>query len=116
MSKNIFIIILLLSIINYTSTQNKEEINDKENIDEEEENKDNNDTYYDDDKEYNDYIDSFNYTNVIYYDDTNYTSILIIVSNIYRHLSKQLIIVTKKKFKRILSVLMLIKAQMLLKN
>ena len=76
MSKNIFIIILLLlSIINYISTQNKEEINDKENI-EEEENKDNNDTYYDDDKEYNDYINSFNYTNVIYYDDTNYTSIL----------------------------------------
>ena len=77
MLKNFFIIILLFSIINYISPQNQEDINNKENIEDEiEENNESNYTYYDDDKEYNDYINSFNYTNVIYYDDTNYTSIL----------------------------------------
>ena len=73
MPKSIITIILLFSIILYISTKSQKETDKKENI--EEEDKENNYIHNDDEKEYNDYINSFNYTNVKYYDDTNYTSI-----------------------------------------
>ena len=72
MSKNIFILILLLTIIAYIYSQKENETNNKEKINDEQ--GDNN--FEDDEKEYKDYVNSFNYTNVKYYDDTNYTKIL----------------------------------------
>ena len=72
MSKNIFILILLLTIITYIYSQKENETNNKEKINDEQ--GDNN--FEDDEKEYKDYVNSFNYTNVKYYDDTNYTKIL----------------------------------------
>ena len=70
MSKNIFIIILL-SIIILISTQKDNTTKNKEQEKEEA-----NYTYYDGEKDYKDYINSLNYTNIKYYDDTNYTLIL----------------------------------------
>ena len=72
MSKNIFILILLLTIITYIYSQKENETNNKEKINAEQ----GYNNFEDDEKEYKDYVNSFNYTNVKYYDDTNYTKIL----------------------------------------
>ena len=72
MSKNIFILILLLTIITYIYSQKGNETNNKEKINAEQ----GYNNFEDDEKEYKDYVNSFNYTNVKYYDDTNYTKIL----------------------------------------
>ena len=76
MSKNIFIIILFTIII-LISTQKENTVNNTKNKEnKEKEKEERNYTYYDDEQDYKNYINSLNYTNIKYYDDTNYTLIL----------------------------------------
>ena len=73
MSKNVYLIILF-SIFLFIYTQKKDNSENSENIDEESE--ETKYSSYDDEEDFKNYINSFNYTNIKYYDDTNYTSIL----------------------------------------
>ena len=73
MPKNIFLILVLSIFLNiFSQNQEQKEASEKSG----EETEETSYAYYDDEEAYKNLLNSYNYTNIKYYDDTNYTSIL----------------------------------------